>query len=108
MAGGNGGRPATYRSTTIATGIRTAAQRTPGKVALREGERTLTYRQLVERIDRVSAGARHDLGLVPGDRVMLLALNRLEYIEIVAALRDRRGGPRSTRVNRHRSSGDLR
>ena len=84
MAGGNGGRPATYRSTTIATGIRTAAQRTPDRIALREGERTLTYRQLVERIDRVSAGARHDLGLAPGDRVALLALNRLEYIEIVA------------------------
>ena len=84
MAERDGGRPATYRSTTIATGVRTAAQRTPDKVALREGERTLTYRRLVERIDRVSAGARHDLGLEPGDRVMLLALNRLEYIEVVA------------------------
>ena len=81
---GDAGRPATYRSATIATGIRTAAQRTPEKVALREGERTLTYRRLVERIDRVSAGARHGLGLAPGDRVMLLALNRLEYIEVVA------------------------
>ena len=86
MAGGDGGRPATYRSTTIATGIRTAAQRAPDKVALREGERTLTYRQLVKRIDRVSAGAQHDLGLASGDRVMLLALNRLEYIEVVAGL----------------------
>ena len=39
MAERDGGRPATYRSTTIATGIRTAAQRTPDKIALREGER---------------------------------------------------------------------
>ena len=84
MAERDGGRPATYRSATIATGIRTAAQRTPDKIALREGERTLTYQQLVDRIDRVSAGARHDLGLLSGDRVMLLALNRLEYIEVVA------------------------
>ena len=58
MTGGDGGRPATYRSTTIATGIRTAAQRTPEKIALREGVRTLTYRQLVERIDRHAMGGR--------------------------------------------------
>ena len=65
MAERDGGRPATYRSTTIATGIRTAAQRTPDKIALREGERTLTYRQLVERTDRVSAGAGTIWGSYP-------------------------------------------
>jgi len=84
MADGSPGRPATYRSATIETGIRTAAQRTPAKTALREGARGLTYRELVERIDRVATGARHDLGLARRDRVMLLAPNRLEYVEVVA------------------------
>jgi long-chain acyl-CoA synthetase len=77
-------RPDTYRSTTIASGIRTAAQRTPDKIAIREGVRSLTYRELLDRIDRVSVGAVHDLKLERGDRVMLLALNCLEYIEVVA------------------------
>ncbi len=84
MTEGERARPGTYRSATIATGIRTAAQRTPQKVALREGTRTLTYDALVRRIDCVSAGARQDLGLARGDRVMLLAANCLEYIELVA------------------------
>ncbi len=74
----------TYRPVTIGAGVRTSAQRTPRKIALREAERTLTYAQLVERIDRVSSAALHDLALKPGERVMLLAPNCLEYIEIVA------------------------
>jgi hypothetical protein len=36
------GRPRTYRALTIADGVRAAAGRSPGKVALQEGERTLT------------------------------------------------------------------
>jgi long-chain acyl-CoA synthetase len=76
----------TYRPVTISAGVRTSAQRTPRKIALREAERTLTYAQLLERIDRVSSAAVHDLGLKPGETVMLLAPNCLEYIEIVAGL----------------------
>lgn len=74
----------TYRPVTIASGVRTSAERTPNKIALREGARELSYRNLVERIDRVANGVRHDLGLKPGDNVMLLAPNCLEYVEIVA------------------------
>ncbi len=73
-----------YRPVTITSGVRTSAERTPNKVALREGARELSYAQLVERIDRVANAAHHDLGLRPGDNVMLLAPNCLEYIEIVA------------------------
>jgi long-chain acyl-CoA synthetase len=74
----------TYRPVTIASGVRTSAERTPNKIALREGTRELSYAKLVERIDRVANGARHDLGLRPGDNIMLLAPNCLEYVEIVA------------------------
>ncbi|MDP6474259.1 MAG: AMP-binding protein [Alphaproteobacteria bacterium] len=73
-----------YRPVTIASGVRTSAERTPQKIALREGARELTYARLVERIDRAANGARHDLGLERGDNVMLLAPNCLEYVEIVA------------------------
>jgi len=73
-----------YRPVTIASGVRTSAERTPGKIALREGARELSYARLVKRIDRVPNGAVYDLGLKRGDTVMLLAPNCLEYIEIVA------------------------
>ncbi|MXW90371.1 MAG: AMP-binding protein [Rhodospirillaceae bacterium] len=76
--------PATYRPLTIATGMRAAAERTPEKIALREGERTLTYAALVDRIDRVSAMVTDGFGLGPGDNAAILAPNCLEYIEIVA------------------------
>jgi acyl-CoA synthetase (AMP-forming)/AMP-acid ligase II len=78
--------PPTYRPLLVDSGMRAAANRTPGKIALAEGERSLTYARLVERIDRVSAAAWHDLGLRPGDRVALLAANCLEYIEIICGL----------------------
>lgn len=73
-----------YRPVTIASGVRTSAERTPEKIALREGARDLSYARLVERIDRVANGAVYDLDLKRGDTVMLLAPNCLEYIEIVA------------------------
>ena len=73
-----------YRPVTIASGVRTSAERTPHKIALREGARELSYARLVERIDRAANGAIHDLGLERGDNVMLLAPNCLEYVEIVA------------------------
>ena len=80
------GRPDTYVPITIASGIRSSAAGTPNKVALAEGERTLTYRDLVTRIDRVANAAVHDLGLEPGDRVALMAPNCLEFLEIVCGI----------------------
>ena len=77
--------PPLYRPVTVDSGIRAAAGRTPAKVALREGARTLTYQALVERIDRVAAGASA-LGLRHGEAAALIAPNCLEYIEIVCGL----------------------
>lgn len=79
-------RPRTYLPLTIADGVRSSAARTPGKVALAEGARKLTYAELVERIDRVSAATRDGPGLGPGDHAALMAPNCLEFIEIVCGL----------------------
>lgn len=76
--------PATYQPLTIATGMRSSAGRTPRKIALRDGNRTLDYAQLVDRIDRVGALVTDGFGLGPGDNVAILSPNCLEYIEIVA------------------------
>jgi acyl-CoA synthetase (AMP-forming)/AMP-acid ligase II len=77
--------PATFRPVTMASGIRMNLARAPGKTALICGDRSLTYAQLVERIDRVARMAI-GLGLLPGDRVAVVAANCLEYIEIVDGL----------------------
>jgi long-chain acyl-CoA synthetase len=77
--------PATFRHITMASGIRCNVARDPGKTALICGARTLTYGQLIDRIDRVCAMAA-GLGLKPGDRAAIIAGNCLEYIEIVDGL----------------------
>ena len=70
----------------ISDGIRAAARRTPDKVAITETGRSLTYRRLIERIDRVSNLAHTGLGLRHGERAAVLLPNRLEYIELVCGL----------------------
>ncbi|MGE0315818.1 MAG: class I adenylate-forming enzyme family protein [Lautropia sp.] len=79
-------RPGASRSILIADGIRSASRRTPAKVAIAESGRTLTYRRLIDRIDRVSNLARDGLGLRHGERAALLSPNRLEYLELVCGL----------------------
>ena len=75
----------------IADGMRSAAARTPEKIAIIEGARRLSYRTLISRIDRVSNFAHAPkadggLGLRQGDRVAILLPNRIEYMEIVCGL----------------------
>ena len=57
------------------------ANRTPDKVALRwfERERSLTYAQAVEGMERV-AGALSALGVGRGDRVGVFAHNGMDYL----------------------------
>ncbi len=61
---------ATPRRATCRSRSRTASARRPGghrpKIALQEGERTLSYAQLVERVDRVANGTSNGLGLRRG------------------------------------------
>ncbi|MEQ8388070.1 MAG: AMP-binding protein [Alphaproteobacteria bacterium] len=77
--------PETYVAHTIAMGVRSSAERTPAKIALAEGTRQLSYRALVENMDRV-ANAAEGLNLSPGDHVALISPNCLEFIEIVLGL----------------------
>ena len=86
MTGSNGvpGLPASYRPLSVAGGIRAAMRRDPGKTAVRHGGRERTYRDLVSRIDRVSAWMLDELQLEPGTHGAILAGNCIEYLEIVA------------------------
>lgn len=79
-------RPATYMPLTAADGIRASAGRSPSKIALHEGERTLTYARLVDRVHRLGNAFTSGLGLRRGAHVGVLAPNCIEYVELVAGL----------------------
>lgn len=70
---------------TIGRTIRCAARR-PDRIAIRHGDAALSYRELVRRMDKVAHLAREHYRLAPGDRVLLIAPNHLNYLEIVAGL----------------------
>jgi acyl-CoA synthetase (AMP-forming)/AMP-acid ligase II len=53
-------------------------------IALQSGERTLTYRELNERINRLAHWMVR-CGLTRGDRIAVLSENRTEYVEIELA-----------------------
>ncbi|ERS12924.1 hypothetical protein Q668_16695 [Alcanivorax sp. PN-3] len=57
----------------------------PGRVAVADRHRNVTYRQLEERSNRL-ANALLGLGLNPGDRVAIYSLNRSELVEVEVAL----------------------
>jgi long-chain acyl-CoA synthetase len=90
---------------TISDGIRASMGRAPDKVAFRESGRELTYRALVERIDRVANGVTDGLGLQPGDRTALLSPNTLEFVEIVCGLGEARVPP--ALINSRASESDV-
>jgi long-chain acyl-CoA synthetase len=65
--------------------LRRAQQLHPDAVAAYEGERPVTFAQFGDRVSRI-AGALHDLGVRPGDRVAALMLNSLRYFELYHAV----------------------
>jgi acyl-CoA synthetase (AMP-forming)/AMP-acid ligase II len=69
----------------IADGVRTFALASPGREAVVEGARRLSFAALGERSDRV-ATALLAAGLQPGERVALAIGNRLEFAELAAGL----------------------
>ncbi len=79
-------RPGGSRSILISDGIRAAGARTPDKIAIKESGRSLSFRALVERIDRVSNLAHAGFGLRHGDYAAIHLPNRLEYMELVCGL----------------------
>lgn len=83
-ANGVPGLPASYRPLSVAGGIRAAMSRDPGKIAVRHDGKERSYRDLVSRVDRVSAWMLDGLKLKPGTHGAILAGNCIEYLEIVA------------------------
>jgi long-chain acyl-CoA synthetase len=77
--------PDGFRHLTIGGLIRAAAARDPAKPALTLGAEQLSYGELGRRLARV-ANAAAALGLVPGDRAVLIAGASLGYVEVVAGL----------------------
>lgn len=65
--------------------IRLNAKRHPDKTCLIMDERSMTYGQLNGEVNRLSRGLA-GLGVGPGDKVAILALNCLEYPLIVYAI----------------------
>ena len=57
----------------------------PDKLAVRDSQRSLTFREWDERADRLAKGLC-SLGLSQGDRVALLAYNGVEWMEMYVAL----------------------
>ena len=70
---------------TLSDAVATHARLQPGRVALRDSRRCLSYAQWDARSSLLAA-ALLGLGLQPGDRVALLAYNRIEWWELYAAL----------------------
>ena len=70
---------------TISDAVATHARLTPSKPGARDSRRALTYAEWDRRASRLGSGllAR---GLRKGDRVAVLAYNRLEWMEIYVAL----------------------
>ncbi|MCK9687497.1 acyl-CoA synthetase [Scleromatobacter humisilvae] len=69
----------------ITQALHRAAQQYPDRVAVRFRDRQRTFRQFADRVARL-AGALQALGMRPGDRVAMLALNSDRYLEYQMAV----------------------
>ncbi len=70
---------------TVAEAVAAHARLTPDKLGTRDSRRSLSFAAWHERASRLANGLL-SLGLVKGDRVALLAYNRVEWMEIYVAL----------------------
>lgn len=66
--------------------IQTTATRFSNKTAVIDGEKSFTFREFNERINKLAHSLINKLGLVKGDRVALLLNNRYQYMESRLAL----------------------
>ncbi|GIW06484.1 MAG: fatty-acid--CoA ligase [Dehalococcoidia bacterium] len=69
----------------IADGLRVSTFRTPNKLAVVQGEKRFTFRQVNDRANQVGHAVR-GLGLQQGDRIGVVLANIPEYIEIAFGL----------------------
>lgn len=70
----------------LAGELRQAAARDPGRVAVVDEHGGLTYRELLERAERLALALRASSGVEPGDRVGLLCRNSVGMIETLVAV----------------------
>src|SRR4051812_11987143 len=70
---------------TVSDTVAAQARLQPNKLGARDSRRALTYRQWHQRASRL-ANALRGLGLEHGERVAVLAYNRVEWLEIYVAL----------------------
>jgi acyl-CoA synthetase (AMP-forming)/AMP-acid ligase II len=80
-----GALPEGFYNLTVASGIRSAARREPGKTAVICGDERRTYTELIAQIHRVANGVRA-LGLQAGQTATIVAPNCIEYIEVVVGV----------------------
>ena len=73
------------RMLTVGEMLSAQARLQPARIGARDLERALTFRQWNERACRLANGLLN-LGLAKGDRVAILAHNRVEWAEIYAAV----------------------
>ena len=73
---------------TLGRGLRAAAARQPGKIAIRFKDAELSYVELARRAARFASwlSARHGVGA--GDRVALVSANRPEIVEVLVGASD--------------------
>ncbi|MEU6665604.1 AMP-binding protein [Streptomyces sp. NPDC046727] len=70
---------------TLGSLLRERAGATPDAVAVVDGERRWTYSEVDKRADRLASGL-HEIGLAPGDRVLVHLPNIAEFVELSFAL----------------------
>ena len=69
----------------LTQGLRRAAQTKPNGMSTHFASRRRTWQQTADRVSRI-AGALFALGVRPGDRVAILALNSDRYFELMYAI----------------------
>jgi acyl-CoA synthetase (AMP-forming)/AMP-acid ligase II len=70
----------------IGVAVSAHARKTPQAAAAFDGDRTLTYRELDERTNRLANTLHGRYGVAPGDRVAVLLRNRLEVAEAIVGV----------------------
>jgi acyl-CoA synthetase (AMP-forming)/AMP-acid ligase II len=60
------------------------ARRIPDHIAIRDAVSAVTYRELDRRVDGLAGGFARS-GVVPGDRITLLAANSAHYLRVLLA-----------------------
>jgi acyl-CoA synthetase (AMP-forming)/AMP-acid ligase II len=70
----------------LAGELRQATARDPGRVAVVDERRAVTYHELLERAERLARALRGTVGVEPGDRVGVLCRNSAAMIETLVAV----------------------